>query len=1092
MAYKVGLAALLARGSIAAISVAVAPPVFAQQALVSVDIPPQPLGQAIRTLGREARVQVVFDEGRIGNRTSPAVRGQMTPGMALGRMLAGSGLTVSTTAQGVYVIGEPTASMMPASLQSTPAPVAAPEAAPAPAAAAPATPPVDIVVTGTRIVRPNLKSASPITSVDSNEIRQQGAINVEEVLNRLPQVTPDSQQAYQNSNGKQRVKLRGLDFNRTLTLIDGQRITDSEAVDINLIPVSLINRVDVLTGGASSVYGSDAVAGVVNFVLKKDFEGLRLSSNYSFFQHDNRANASTPIAAANGIATPAGLATDGGRVDVNATAGHNFLDGRLNLTGFVGYRHGDPIFFRDRDTSGCQIQRAGSGYNCLLTAASPNGTITPLSGANAGKNFSNPTGTEGTFVDAATVPGYSNSADREAQRGYDRLNLGGFINFKVSDAVELYANVLYSRDKSQNSFYGPYVQSSNAYGSAPYQVNCDNPLMSAQQAQIVCGSAAGSGTLAPVNVQYGFPGLGGNRSSDTFDNRNLRIAGGVRGEIAEGIKYDVGGVYAKNRALWITDGKPLFSKINRALDVVSVGGVATCRSVVNGTDPNCVPLNIFAAGTGSAELRDYLFDERRAISDNRTEFIDATANLTVDLTRFGIASPLAEQGLALAFGGEYRRTNQNNTINDRYIDVYGGQNYRGSQDVREANVEAQLPLIEKKPFFELLQVNAGYRVSKYNTNSQTFPTWKIEGVYSPVRDITLRAGLNRAQRAPSIYEGNQTVGFTNYNVNDFCAPTLNADGTQGAPRGSIQACRASGLPDNLYNSATLLCPDQMCRQRTGGFELQPEDARTVTAGVVLTPSFVPRLSLSVDYYRIRVNQVIGFNYANFAVDGCVATSDPYYCSRIVRNADGTLYGADTSTATGYIQGGTTNQYRLTAEGIDFSGQYSVPIGAIKGKVDMLFTGSLTTQSGGQDSVITPARNCVGYFGPRCGQPVPAWTHIARTTYTSDGGTFGASVAWRFIGGTETTLNSTEPAIGSTAADRVTQYTSIPDYNYIDLALTFSIKKQMVLTLSANNIFDRMSPVIANSYAFALSRGNTIPARYDSLGRQISIGVTTNF
>jgi iron complex outermembrane recepter protein len=1054
-------------------------PARAQQAPVRIDIRPQPLGSALRQLGRQAQVQLVFDEAMLGTWRAPRVAGTFSVEAALSRLLQGSGFGVSRTSQGVYVI-----------VRLATRPRAAPPTAPPPAPqVVPAEP---IVVTGTRLIRPDLKAASPVTTAAAEEIRLQGAVNLEEVLNRFPQVTPDSQQLYQNSNGRQRVKLRGLDFNRTLVLIDGQRITDTEAVDINLVPASLVQRIDVLTGGASSVYGSDAVAGVVNFVLRKNFEGIEVSGTTSFYQHDNRDNPSTPLAQAYGIAVPRGSTVGGERVDLNATVGHNFLDGRLNLTGFVGHRRGDPIFFRDRDISGCQIQKAGGGYNCLVTAASPNGTITPLSGPFANQYFSNASGSRGTFVDAASVPGYSNSKDREALRGFDRWNLGGFFRFEIAPAAELYGNVLYARDLSRNSFYGPYVQSFNAYGSTPYQVNCDNPLMSAQQAQIVCGTAAGGGTLAPLNVQIGFPGLGGNRSSDTFDNRNLRLASGARGVLAPGLRYDVSGVFARNRALWLTDGKPVFAKVNRALDVVSVNGVPTCRAAIDETDPGCVPLDIFVAGSGSPALRDYLFDEARGISDNRTSFVDLTGNLTADLTRFGIVSPWAAQGLALVVGGEFRRTSQNNSVNDRYVDVYGGKGFVGSQAVYEGNVEAQLPLVAKRRLFELLQLNGGYRRSKYDLNRRTFATWKIEGVWSPVPDITVRAGLNRAQRAPSIYEGNQTIAFSAYNVNDFCAPTLNVDGSRGAPRGSIQACRASGLADALYGSSSLLCPDQMCRQRTGGFELAPEDARTLTAGLVLTPSFVPRLSLTGDYYRIRVDRVIGFNYANFAVDGCVATADPYYCTRIVRNPDGTLFGPDTRVATGYIQAGTTNQYRLNAEGVDVSGEYRLLLGSRAGRIDLLFTGSRTIDSGGQDSVVTPARNCTGYFGPRCGQPVPAWIHVARGTYMSAGGVFSASLAWRFIGGTRTTLNSTDPAFGFTAADRVSQYARIPDYSYLDLAFTLALRKRMVLTMSANNLFDRMPPVLANSYATALSRGNSVPQRYDILGRQLSIGVTSRF
>ena len=154
----------------------------------------------------------------------------------------------------------------------------------------------EIVVTGTRIVRPNSTAAAPITSVTAADIRAQAPINVEEVLNRLPQISPDSQQNYQDSDGRQRIKLRSLGFERTLVLVDGKRLGTQNGQDTNIIPVALIERVDVLTGGASSVYGSDAVAGVVNFVMKQNFTGVRIDANYNFYNHVNQSNVVTQTA----------------------------------------------------------------------------------------------------------------------------------------------------------------------------------------------------------------------------------------------------------------------------------------------------------------------------------------------------------------------------------------------------------------------------------------------------------------------------------------------------------------------------------------------------------------------------------------------------------------------------------------------------------------------------------------------------------------------------------------------------------------------------------------------------------------------------
>jgi outer membrane receptor protein involved in Fe transport len=1072
-------------------AVLTAAPASAQQSPVKVDVRSQPLGQALRTLAHQAGIQIVFDETKLADRRSPAVSGTMPATAALDRLLRHSGLSASRTEQGVFVVAARPAVLSPAGLNTVGQSAASEQQRAAVISGEPPLPQADeggeVIVTGTRITRPNLKSASPITSVTSAEIKAQGAVNLEEVTNRLGQVQPDAQQNYQQSNGQQRgVKLRGLDFNRTLSLINGQRIAGTESVDTNLIPVSLVERIDLLTGGASSVYGSDAIAGVVNYVIRRDFTGLQLSANYSFYNHNNRDNVSTPVAQRYGITTPRGMTNDGGRADLSATYGHNFLDDRLNVSVYGTYRTADGILFRERDASGCQLRRdAGNPLRvnnliCGVTAASPNGTLT----AN-GANYSNVTGSPGVFAPASTVPGYPNQGDRLAARGYERYNAGGFINFKASPAAEISLGVMYLHDKSANLLYGPYVQGS-------YRVNCDNPFLSRAQAQTICGARAGTAAYAPLGVQYGFPGLAGDRDKETFTNTQTRINASVRGEIAEGWHYDIGGVYDESRQLWKPGGNPVGTKVARALDIVNVGGVPTCRSVVDGTDPSCVPLNVFVANNpGSAALSNYLFNEGLGVSDLRAKFYDVTANLTADLTRYGITSPFAEQGLAIAIGAEYRKQQERGLQNSRFIEVYGGVADRfATQDVIEGNVEAQLPLVQNVTLVKLLQVNGGYRLSKYSTNSKTFSTWKIEAVYSPSEDITFRFGRNRAARAPGLREANQTIGFQNATIVDPCA---SIDGV--APRASREACRLTGLPDNLYGNGlaagipgSIRCIDDVCRQRNNGVPIDPEDARTTTYGFVLTPRFIPRLSLSVDRYKIQVDSVISYLGASFAVDGCAITSDPYYCSRLVR--DPTTYQlTSSSSSAGYIQGGNLNAYRLYAAGYDFQAQYSIPLGGTAGKLDLLMNGTLTTDQGGQAAVNLPRTNCVGYFGGSCPQPAPRWIHNVRATYSSDNQVFSASLAWRYIDGTTAGQNG---GPNSTPATAVTDFTRIAPYNYVDLALGFNITKQLTLTAAVNNIFDRQQPILTNTYDDALSRGNTIPQRYDTLGRQISISATTRF
>ena len=947
-----------------------------------------------------------------------------------------------------------------------------------------------IIVTGTRIVRPNLRSAAPITTVTAAEIKDEGAVNLEEVTNRLGQVQPDAQQEYQQSNGQQRgVKLRGLDFNRTLSLINGQRIAGVESVDINLIPVSLVDRIDLLSGGASSVYGSDAIAGVVNYVIKTDFTGLQLSGNYSFYNHDNRNNASTPVAKAFGITTPTGVVNDGGRADLEAAYGHNFLDDRLNVSVFGAYHHADGILFNERDASGCQLRRDTSNplrVNNLIcggTAAGPNGTLTIN-----GQNYSDVTGSPGTFALASTIPQYQNQGQRLAARGYERYNAGGFLTFKVAPAAEITANVLYLHDKSANLLYGPYIQSNT------YQINCNNPFLSASQATLICGANAGSPTAtAPVGVQYGFPGLKGDRDKETFTNTQFRAALGVHGDIAEGWKYSVDGVYDESRQLWQPGGNNVTANVQNALKVVNVNGVPTCQSVVNGTDPSCVPLNVFVANNpGSAALSNYLFNAGLGDQDLRAKFYDVNANLTADFSRYGIRSPFAEQGLAISVGAEYRKQQEQTYRNQRFNDVYYGGALAGTtltqQDVVEGNIEAQLPLVQNVPFMKLLQANGGYRLSKYSTNSQVFSTWKIEGVYSPTPDIEFRVSRNKAARAPGLREANQPVGYQNATFIDPCAgPT---------PAASAQACQLTGLPSNLYGDAiapgiagSIRCADDVCRQRNNGVPVNPEDAATLTYGIVLTPRFLPRFSLSVDRYKIQVNDVILYSSAQDAVNACAMTGLAYYCTRLVRDPV-TYQLTGTSTTAGFVQSGVQNQYRLFASGYDFQAQYALPLGDRAGKLDFQFDGTLTTDQGSQAAPYLPRINCVGYFGGSCNsQPTPRWVHTLRTTYTTADGIFHSSLAWRHIAPVTAGQNGGPQ---STAASAVTDFTGIPAYDYFDLSVGVNIAKRFKLNASCNNIFDRQQPIMTNTYDYALSRGNTIPQRYDSLGRMISVGVTTNF
>jgi outer membrane receptor protein involved in Fe transport len=958
-----------------------------------------------------------------------------------------------------------------------------------------------IVVTGTRIVRPNNRSAAPIVTTTSAEIAAQGATTIEEVLNRLPQVQVNSEQNFSDSEGRQRIKLRSLGYERTLTLIDGLRVGLANTVDVGIIPTALVERVDVLTGGASAVYGSDAVSGVVNFVLKKNFEGIRLDANYSFFNHDNRANAVTEAAARAGFDSPTGTANDGGRADLSLAAGVNLFDDRVNISGFVNYRESSLVRLRDRSNAVCEVVMPTntSPLSCSRASYTPAGTIIPQSGAFAGQVLVNNPNGNGTFIPINSGPTGTSANpydDWTFQRPFERLNFGGFLTAQVSDHVELYSTALFYRDKSYNTQLNRNF-SFTAYGSDPFRVNCDNPFLSASQGQVLCGANAGvAGQYAPLDVRYRFDGLP--LVQQEFTNEGYRIVAGVRGRVLDDVwSYDLAGMISRARLDTIDVPFAQFDNINRSLDVVSVGGRPTCRSVVNGTDPGCVPFNAFAPFNQDAALNNYLFGGATGgISTRIPRLLQFVGTVSGDLGKYGITSPFAAQGLAIAVGGEYREEMERTIVNEIFQQNNGGQNQRFTQSILEGNVELQAPLVEDQSWTRLLQVNAGYRLSKYNRLEGKFGTWKVEGLWSPVSDLTFRASYNKSQAAPGVgtAAGAANIFWNQGFYADPCAPRINPANPGGprlAPSATAQQCANTGLAANLYGSTTLICPDDRCTVREGGFDLKPETAYTKTFGVVFRPRFVPGLTVSIDRWLIDLQDQLDFLQPQNLINECLATGNEYFCRGIVRNPNGTLSSSPASSpATGWVARGSANGYKSQSHGWDFQGQYNVGLGSV-GRLDMSFNGTLMTRVGSQASPTIDPRDCVGYFGNLCGESMPRWAHQLRTTWTSPERTTSVSLNWRHRG--PMPLDVYAPAdTGIPAQDvsaRRDQYPGIGAYNWFDLAFSFDVTKQMTFRLAANNILDRDPPLIPDSRArIGLLRGNTIMG-YDLLGRQIVAGIS---
>jgi len=955
-----------------------------------------------------------------------------------------------------------------------------------------------IVVTGTRIPQPNLTSASPITVVNSAEVKLQGTARTEDIINSLPQsFAAQGSNISNGATGTATVNLRGLGSRRTLVLVNGRRLMPgdprSPVADINFIPALAVDRIDVLTGGASSVYGADAVAGVVNFVMDTKFEGIRMDAQYSFFDHVNNDNVGGYQAAntARGFNVPVGHTADGGTVDASLVMGAGFDDGHGHITAYATYRRQHPVLQRDRDYSFCsladrtpaQASALGRNFNCGGSGTSANGTfLTNVGTFQVGSNR--------TFIPGSTP--FNFGPYNYFQRPDERYTFGAFADYEISSALHPYMEAMFMDDRSVAQ-----IAPSGDFGNTT-SINCDNPLLSAQQRSIVCspanlvganGKATGTPTVfTDQNGNPYFRGVvyplrrnveGGGRRDD-LQHTDYRIVAGMRGDLGGGFSYDAS--YQYGRVVFAQTYFNDFSvtRLGRALDVVTgPNGTPVCRSTLDGSDANCVPYDIFAPGGVTQGALNYL--QTPGFSRGNTQETVANASITAQLGQYGLQTPWASHGLAINLGGEYRKEslefNTDQAFSTGDLAGQGGATIgvAGQFHVKEFFTEVQLPLVEDRPFFSLLEVRGGYRYSKYTVAANQFSTntWKIEGEWAPVHDIKFRASVNRAVRAPNIVEL-------------FSAQSVALDGSQdpcagAAPAATAAQCALTGVTAAQYGNIRANIANQYNGLGGGNPNLTPEKSDSLTAGVVIQPRWLPRFALSVDYFNIRVKNSIGALGADVILSQCLATGQAFYCSKVHRGPGGTLY----LTPAGYIEDVNVNAGGLSTRGIDINASYTQPLGSWG---SMAFSAVATYL----DSLnVNPDGNvkydCSGFFGAQCGTPNPKFRSKVRVTYTAPGG-IGLSGQWRHFSGVNRDVLSSDPDLAATV--RTAGSDRIKQQNYFDLVLTAHIGDHYQFRLGANNIFDKIPPTLVTPAPFG--NGNTYPQVYDSLGRYIFAGVTLDF
>jgi iron complex outermembrane receptor protein len=778
------------------------------------------------------------------------------------------------------------------------------------------------------------------------------------------------------------------------------------------------------------------------------------------------------------VMPPTGRVYDGATQDVSAVFGKDLFGGSAHLTAYAGYRHTHEVAGSSRDLSGCTLLETGTSFQCLLDGTTAAGQFVPAGGTPLTLDTVN------GHVFRPLAPGdlFNPAPYQDLQRPDTRYNAGVFANYKFNDAANLYTEAQFM-DERTTVRYEP--AGTTATGAAPnfFGINCDNPLLSASQVNDLC---AGLVLPATAQVQIGRRNVEGGQRSDEFHHRSFRIVLGLKGAISDPWSYDTSLVYGRVNARETLSNDFSLSRLSNALDVVNVNGVPTCQSVVDGSDPACVPYNIFAVGGVTRAALNYITEG--GMQSGYAERTIGTGLVTGDLTRYGIVSPLAHTGFGIAAGAEYRvesvHYNPDNAYSTGDLVVTGAAHpTAGTFRVAEIFTELKMPLIEERPFAKQLILNGSDRYAHYSPQGNV-NAFGLGLEWAPVEPVRLRASVNRAVRAPNAYELFTSQILGQIGIADPCA---------GVPSATAAQCALTGVSAAQYGN---IAPQTAVNVLTGGNpHLRPETANTYTAGIVLTP--LSNMLFSADYWRIKVKQFIGNVPGTFSLNTCLNTGDPFYCSLIQRDANGSLSTGNGASA-GRLVSTRFNTGSYGTSGVDFEARYVWSLQSLAPKAGNLafgFTGSLALDNPINVTPGVSEIDCTDLYGPNCSgagptSPVPRWRHRMRMTWETHAG-FELSLNWRHIGRMKSEFTSSNPNLFN--PNNVFPVDShISAYDYLDLDSGIDVTEHLRVRLGVNNLTDRRPPVIGFAANPLLVNGNLAAGMYDPLGRYLFAGLTARF
>jgi outer membrane receptor protein involved in Fe transport len=1013
-----------------------------------------------------------------------------------------------------------------------------------------------IIVTGSRIPRPNLQSTAPILSVIGAEFFETGEVSVGDKLNDLPQLRTSfgQQQSGGTNSGINLLDLRGLGSQRTLVLVNGRRHIGGDlqinatSVDTNTIPTALIERIDIVTGGNSSIYGSDAIAGVVNFVTKRSFSGIEVRGQGGISRYndanayfgsvtagknfaDDRGNiavsleysrqnryfgSNRPFASQDGYITvdtdPAGSLNGGdGVFDTKY-----FTDIRSTTTSNQGLVVFDFGSAGPTAAQNCGADAIGGFFTCPYQFQA-DGTLVPLTGTRVG------IGPNGSFV-GGNGENFRSGEQYELSPQVDRLVGNLLARYELSSGLELFGEFKYARVKSIGTGnFGPgFIVSAGNAGDVRQMFRLDNPFLSTQAKTLITsqllttgrstGSIAGvGGALSATditNINNGsyrvrlaesFLNLG--RREQNVTRETFRAVVGLRGTVNDDWKYEVSANYAEFKENETRKGNINRQRLLLALDAVSSGGAIKCRSQVDpaaavglstaGADLSaaqrasilaadvaaCVPLNPFG-GQYTPAMVDYIISPTTGAGKMK-QFV-ANAYLSGDSS-----GQFEFQGgpLGFAMGLEYRRE-----TNSYGVDFLSSNGYTviGASlpyappvfEVKEAFGELRAPLIANKPFFEELTLSGAVRYALYSGSTGGVAAYNGGLDYAPVPDIRFRVNYSRAVRAPLLSElyAAQATGFISPIPQDPCSLRFRGQGTTNRAAN----CLAAGVPaayDFVYASTPV-------GTFGGNPNLKAESSNSWTFGAVVQPRWIPGLSLSVDYYNIKLENVIAAVTPQIALQQCVdlPSLNNQFCALFKRNI-GPGVGPAGEEVGRVIEGSYLNSIlnfaSRRARGIDVEAAYRHTFNF--GTIDFRANWTHVLQRSNFPSPTDPAFEDV--IAQEIGDPIDDM--VLRTSLKT--GRFDLTYGLHYIGkmyfGTYESVNSTN----GLPPTNIDQYPNdfYPATFYHDIRVGYNFPNLGEIYVGVNNVANTLPPLGASG----IGAGSGI---YDSRGRFMYAGFKVKF